>query len=62
MNIEIKTSQIDQRIVRQMEDLCEGGRMAVLSKMDEAAELMRPMEFQQVRTGLRDAVDWFSCE
>lgn len=62
LNTERKTGQIDQRIVSQMEDLCEGGRMAVLTKMDEVAELLRPQEFQQVRMGYRDAVDEFSYE
>jgi hypothetical protein len=66
MNIdytERKTNQIDRNIVSQMEELCEGGTMIILSgKLDEATELLRPPRFQQVRMGLRDAVDWFSCE
>lgn len=53
---------MDRLIVEQMESLCEGGRMAVLTKLDEVANLMRPQEFQQVRMGLRDAIDWFTTE
>jgi GTP-binding protein EngB required for normal cell division len=64
MNIDIerKTSQIDRRIVEQLESHCEGGRLSVLTKMDEVANLMRPIEFQQVRMGYRDSVDEFSYE
>lgn len=60
VNIEQITSDIDRRIVEQMENHCEGGRMVVLTKMDEVSSLLRPLEFQQVRMGYRDAVDEFS--
>jgi len=60
--IEQKTSQIDHGIVKQLEDHCEGGRLSVLTKMDEITDLLRPMEFRQVRMGLRDAIDAVSYE
>lgn len=62
LDTERKTQVMDRLIVEQMENLCEGGRMAVLTKLDEVADLMRPQEFQQVRMGLRDAIDGFTCE
>lgn len=57
-----KTTATDRVIVEQMENLCQGGRMTVLSKLDEVVDIMRPLETLLVNRDQRDAIDQFSYE